>query len=66
MNGCGFGSFSREIFGPVLPIVPVKGLQDALDFVNARDHPLALYVFSQDAEYKAKGASVIANQSIPP
>jgi aldehyde dehydrogenase (NAD+) len=31
----------REIFGPVLPIVPVKDLDEAITFVNARlVHPL--------------------------
>ncbi|MFH8976985.1 aldehyde dehydrogenase family protein [Streptomyces sp. NPDC017890] len=36
----------EEIFGPILPIVTVSGLDDAIDFVNDRDKPLALYVFS--------------------
>lgn len=45
---------SEEIFGPVLPIVPVEDVDEAIAFVNARDHPLALYVFSQDPGYKEK------------
>ncbi|KAF8638214.1 hypothetical protein AX16_010560 [Volvariella volvacea WC 439] len=45
---------TEEIFGPLLPIVPVEDVDAAIDFVNARDHPLALYVFSQDAEFKRK------------
>jgi coniferyl-aldehyde dehydrogenase len=35
----------EEIFGPVLPIVPYDTLADALDYVNQRDRPLALYWF---------------------
>jgi aldehyde dehydrogenase (NAD+) len=35
-----------EIFGPVLPIVAVDGVEDAIQQVNMRDKPLALYVFS--------------------
>ncbi len=35
-----------EIFGPILPIVPVHDLEDAIAYVNAGDKPLALYVFS--------------------
>ncbi|KAK0524899.1 hypothetical protein OC835_004428 [Tilletia horrida] len=35
-----------ELFGPILPIVPVANAQAAVDFINARDQPLALYVFS--------------------
>ena len=39
---------SEEIFGPVLPIVPYHDLDEALDFVNARARPLALYAFTND------------------
>ncbi|MFN3943814.1 MAG: coniferyl aldehyde dehydrogenase [Allosphingosinicella sp.] len=39
---------TEEIFGPVLPIVPYDGLDQAIDFVNRRDRPLALYCFSRD------------------
>jgi coniferyl-aldehyde dehydrogenase len=35
----------EEIFGPVLPIVPYDSLQQAIDYVNARERPLALYWF---------------------
>lgn len=35
-----------EIFGPLLPIVPVKDVRAAADFINARDQPLVLYTFS--------------------
>ena len=35
-----------EIFGPILPIVPVDSLDDAIAYVNAGDKPLALYVFT--------------------
>ncbi len=38
----------EEIFGPVLPVLPFDEIQQALSFVNARPHPLALYLFSQD------------------
>ncbi|QQM45804.1 aldehyde dehydrogenase family protein [Streptomyces liliifuscus] len=37
----------EEIFGPVLPIVTVPGLDEALEFINDRDKPLALYVFTE-------------------
>ncbi|MGW5639753.1 aldehyde dehydrogenase family protein, partial [Streptomyces sp. NPDC003832] len=36
----------EEIFGPILPIVTVAGLDEAIEFINDRDKPLALYVFS--------------------
>jgi aldehyde dehydrogenase (NAD+) len=36
-----------EIFGPVLPVVGVDGIDDAVRFVAGRPKPLALYVFSR-------------------
>jgi aldehyde dehydrogenase (NAD+) len=38
----------EEIFGPLLPIIPVTSVDEAVRFVNSRPHPLALYVFSED------------------
>ncbi|MDQ0795789.1 aldehyde dehydrogenase (NAD+) [Streptomyces sp. B1I3] len=37
----------EEIFGPVLPIITVDGLDEAIGFINDRDKPLALYAFTQ-------------------
>ncbi|KIH80872.1 coniferyl aldehyde dehydrogenase [Pseudomonas batumici] len=34
-----------EIFGPLLPIVPYKGLDEAFAYINRRPRPLALYYF---------------------
>ena len=45
---------SEEIFGPVLPIVPYRDLDEAVGFVNAKDRPLALYCFSDDAAARAR------------
>lgn len=38
----------EEIFGPVLPILEYKSLEDAADKINSMDSPLALYIFSSD------------------
>lgn len=38
----------EEIFGPLLPIVPYQQLSDAIDYINDRPRPLALYLFSDD------------------
>jgi aldehyde dehydrogenase (NAD+) len=35
-----------EIFGPILPILRVNSLDTAVDFVNSKPKPLALYVFT--------------------
>ncbi|XP_069082459.1 aldehyde dehydrogenase family 3 member A2 isoform X2 [Pleurodeles waltl] len=37
-----------EIFGPILPILTVKSVEEAINFINEREKPLALYVFSND------------------
>lgn len=37
----------EEIFGPLLPIIGVSSLDEAIGFVTSRDHPLALYVFAE-------------------
>ncbi|MGA9583301.1 MAG: coniferyl aldehyde dehydrogenase [Allosphingosinicella sp.] len=36
---------TEEIFGPVLPILPYRDLDEAIAFVAARERPLALYCF---------------------
>jgi aldehyde dehydrogenase (NAD+) len=36
----------EEIFGPVLPVLTCDSIDAAIDFVNADEKPLALYVFS--------------------
>ena len=38
----------EEIFGPILPVLTFKCLEDAVKKVNSRPHPLALYIFSSD------------------
>ena len=41
---------TEEIFGPLLPIIPVGDMRAAIRFVTARPHPLALYVFAEDRD----------------
>lgn len=37
-----------EIFGPLLPIVPYRDLEQAFAYINQRPRPLALYYFGYD------------------
>ena len=39
----------EEIFGPLLPLLPYDTLDEAIAYVAAHPHPLALYLFEQDA-----------------
>ncbi|MFE5215606.1 MULTISPECIES: aldehyde dehydrogenase family protein [unclassified Streptomyces] len=47
----------EEIFGPILPIVTVAGLDEAIAFINDRDKPLALYVFTESEDTRARIAA---------
>jgi len=38
----------EEIFGPLLPLVAYDTLAQAIDYINARPHPLALYLFEHE------------------
>jgi coniferyl-aldehyde dehydrogenase len=42
-------AMQEEIFGPLLPVVPYRSLDEAIAFVNGRPRPLALYYFDNDA-----------------
>ncbi|KIK94969.1 hypothetical protein PAXRUDRAFT_33229 [Paxillus rubicundulus Ve08.2h10] len=44
----------EEIFGPVLAIIPIDSLEEAIAFVKARPHPLVLYAFTEDPVVKQK------------
>lgn len=37
----------EEIFGPLLPVVTFKNLQEATDLINTKEKPLAMYIFSK-------------------
>jgi aldehyde dehydrogenase (NAD+) len=43
-----------EIFGPLLPIIPVSDVDEAIAFVNSRARPLALYLFSQSGAVRER------------
>jgi coniferyl-aldehyde dehydrogenase len=38
----------EEIFGPILPVVTYRTMEDALKYINDRPRPLALYYFDED------------------
>lgn len=44
----------QEIFGPLLPIVSYQTIDEAIDFINDRDRPLALYLCSHDKALQKK------------
>ncbi|KAH9903141.1 NAD-dependent aldehyde dehydrogenase [Cubamyces lactineus] len=44
----------EEIFGPVLCIVPVNDVHEAIAIINSQECPLAVYVFSPDKSFQNK------------
>jgi len=44
----------EEIFGPVLPVIKIANIEEAMRFVQQRPHPLALYLFSNDSHEQKK------------
>ena len=68
----------EEIFGPVLPMIEIRSLDEAITFINEREKPLALYVFADEraarrvVEYTSSGGACIndcimhiANEKLP-
>lgn len=51
---------TEEIFGPLLPIVPINNLDDAIQFINKKEKPLALYIFSSSSKNQKK---ILSNTS---
>ncbi|MFZ4551118.1 MAG: aldehyde dehydrogenase family protein [Aquabacterium sp.] len=51
---------SEEIFGPVLPVLTFRQVDEVVHAINAMPKPLALYVFSQDMK---RTRSILARTS---
>lgn len=44
----------EELFGPILPVVSYNTLDEAIDYINDHDRPLALYLFSYNKNNQQK------------
>jgi aldehyde dehydrogenase (NAD+) len=51
----------EEIFGPVLPIVSVDSLDEAIGRINAGDKPLALYLFTSSRDTERRVLDEVSN-----
>ncbi|MFQ5585084.1 MAG: aldehyde dehydrogenase family protein, partial [Calditrichia bacterium] len=40
----------EEIFGPILPVIPYKNMDEVIEIINSKEKPLALYIFSKSDE----------------
>ncbi len=43
-----------EIFGPILPIITYESVNEAIDYIESRPRPLALYIYTKNKEFKNK------------
>lgn len=50
----------EEIFGPLLPVVAVKNIDEAIKLINNMDKPLGMYIFTSDQKVVDK---ILANTS---
>ena len=44
----------EEIFGPLLPVKTYRQIDEVIDYVNDRDRPLGLYLFTDDEQVQQK------------
>lgn len=51
----------EEIFGPILPVLAVDSLDEAITFVNTRPKPLASYTFTKSARARSRVLSEISS-----
>lgn len=47
----------EEIFGPILPFITMESLEEGIEFVNSREKPLALYVFSDESSVRTQNCA---------
>lgn len=43
-----------EIFGPILPVLSIQSIDDAIQIIKQFEHPLAFYIFSNNYETQQK------------
>ncbi len=54
----------EEIFGPILPLLPYRDLDEALTEIRAHPDPLALYVFARRREAIRRAAAVLRSGAL--
>ncbi|MEG2779267.1 MAG: aldehyde dehydrogenase family protein [Bacteroidales bacterium] len=51
-NLCSAQCMQEEIFGPILPILTYSNIEDAINYINSKPKPLALYTFANKIQAK--------------
>lgn len=55
---------TEEIFGPLLPIITVKKIEDSIEFISERPKPLAIYAFTKNEHLKQRIIAETSSGSI--
>ena len=55
----GAAIMQEEIFGPLLPVITFKEIDDAIELINSKEKPLALYYFGDEK----KGEDILSKTS---
>ena len=54
----------EEIFGPVLPVIEVSSVSEAIDFIKRRHKPLAAYLFSESPSMQQQFVEEVSAGSV--
>ncbi|MFV0145168.1 aldehyde dehydrogenase family protein [Empedobacter falsenii] len=61
---------NEEIFGPILPIYTFKEINEVIEYINLKEKPLALYLFSnnlvfiEEIKNQTSSGSVVINETL--
>ncbi|CAB80296.1 aldehyde dehydrogenase like protein [Arabidopsis thaliana] len=55
---------NEEIFGPILPIITVRDIQESIGIINTKPKPLAIYAFTNDENLKTRILSETSSGSV--
>lgn len=45
---------TEEIFGPLLPIITLKNIEESIELINSKSNPLVIYAFTEDETFKKR------------
>jgi aldehyde dehydrogenase (NAD+) len=60
ISGTSEAVMQEEIFGPVLPIISFKNMEDALKIIKQHKNPLAMYVFTKSKPLEDKWLNAVS------
>ena len=64
LDGADDPLMQEEIFGPILPVITIAGLEAGLQQVRSRSKPLALYLFSNDKAAQRRTLQTTSSGSV--